>query len=38
MKTEPLIGQPRGDLWVQELKKRLDSRAFQGTGTDLERL
>ncbi|WOO82107.1 uncharacterized protein LOC62_04G005609 [Vanrija pseudolonga] len=38
MKTEPLIGQPRGDLWVEELRSRLDSRAFQGTRTDLERL
>ncbi|KAL1412621.1 hypothetical protein Q8F55_000368 [Vanrija albida] len=38
MKTEPLIGQPRGELWVAQLKARLDSKAFQGTGTDLERL
>jgi hypothetical protein len=35
--SDPAIGLPKADVWVQELKTRLDSGAFKGSLAKLEK-
>lgn len=37
LKDDPLIGQPRGDKWVAELKQRVESGVLKGSRAELDR-